>query len=52
MVIAAWGYHGAYSLAGVIALVAAALSLLLRQPGRERLRDIRPNPQPTSREII
>jgi MFS family permease len=52
MVIAAWGYHGAYSLAGVIALVAAALSLMLRQPGRERLRGIQPNPQPISREII
>jgi MFS family permease len=52
MVIAAWGYHGAYSLAGGIALVAAALSLMLRQPGRERLRDIRPNPRPISRESM
>ncbi|TKA12097.1 OFA family MFS transporter [Actinacidiphila oryziradicis] len=51
IVIDAWGYHGAYLLAGAISLLAAALTLLLRQPGRDRLRDIRPNPQPISREM-
>ncbi|MER6014742.1 OFA family MFS transporter [Streptomyces bluensis] len=33
MVIGAWGYVGAYTTAGVVSLVAAGLSLLLRQPG-------------------
>ncbi|WP_369173834.1 OFA family MFS transporter [Streptomyces sp. R28] len=34
MVVAAWGYDGAYALAGGVSLVAAAIALLLRQPGR------------------
>ncbi len=34
MVVAAWGYYGAYALAGGVSMVAAALALLLRQPGR------------------
>jgi MFS family permease len=33
-VIVAWGYTGAYILAGCIAIVAAVLTLFLRQPGR------------------
>ncbi|MFF1692472.1 OFA family MFS transporter [Streptomyces sp. NPDC058257] len=36
MVVAAWGYNGAYALAGGISMLAAAVALLLRQPGRER----------------
>jgi len=52
MAISAWGYHGAYLLAGGISLVAAAMTLLLRQPGRRRIRDIQPNPQPISREAV
>lgn len=39
-VVVAWGYTGAYVLAGVIALLSAALTLFLRQPGRKQ--------QPTS----
>ncbi|QWF85413.1 OFA family MFS transporter [Amycolatopsis sp. CA-230715] len=35
-VISAWGYTGAYVLAGSIALLSAVLTLFLRQPGRER----------------
>jgi MFS family permease len=51
MAIAAWGYDGTYTLAGVLSLVSAVLALLLRQPGRERTRGITPNPQPISREM-
>lgn len=35
-VISAWGYTGAYILAGCIALLSAVLTLFLRQPGRTR----------------
>ncbi|MFJ6573451.1 OFA family MFS transporter [Streptomyces sp. NPDC091292] len=45
VVVSAWGYDGAYTTAGVISLLAAGLSLLLRQPGgppRERHRPRRP----------
>ncbi|MEQ0565525.1 OFA family MFS transporter, partial [Amycolatopsis sp. NEAU-NG30] len=35
-VISAWGYTGAYVLAGCIAILAALLTLFLRQPGRAR----------------
>ncbi|MBM9510599.1 OFA family MFS transporter [Actinacidiphila acididurans] len=51
MVVAAWGYHGAYLMAGAAGLLSAALALLLRQPGRTPLRRIRPNPRPISREM-
>ncbi|MEV0318598.1 OFA family MFS transporter [Streptomyces sp. NPDC050658] len=37
MVVASWGYVGAYVTAGVVSLVAAGLSLLLRQPGHARV---------------
>ncbi|MFB9903644.1 OFA family MFS transporter [Allokutzneria oryzae] len=33
-VVSAWGYAGAYTLAGGIALLSAVLTLFLRQPGR------------------
>ncbi|WIX91154.1 OFA family MFS transporter [Amycolatopsis sp. DG1A-15b] len=35
-VISAWGYTGAYVLAGCIAVLSAVLTLFLRQPGRPR----------------
>ena len=35
MVVGAWGYNGAYALAGGISMLAAAVALLLRQPGRD-----------------
>ncbi|MEU7302925.1 OFA family MFS transporter [Streptomyces sp. NPDC007189] len=35
MVVGAWGYDGAYALAGGVSMVAAAIALLLRQPGRD-----------------
>ncbi|WP_409492934.1 OFA family MFS transporter [Amycolatopsis sp. cmx-11-12] len=38
MVVVAWGYGGAFVLAGGTSLFAAALSLFLRQPGRSRTR--------------
>ncbi|MFJ3443682.1 OFA family MFS transporter [Streptomyces sp. NPDC086081] len=34
MVVAAWGYNGAYALAGGVSMLAAAVALLLRRPGR------------------
>ncbi|MGP8297675.1 OFA family MFS transporter [Streptomyces inhibens] len=52
MVVDAWGYNGAYALAGGISMVAAAFALLLHQPGRIRVRDVAPNPRPISREMI
>ncbi|MET7765250.1 OFA family MFS transporter [Streptomyces sp. NPDC005393] len=52
MVVDDWGYDGAYALAGGISMVAAGVALLLRQPGRPRIRDITPNPQPISREAV
>ncbi|MEU3980869.1 OFA family MFS transporter [Streptomyces sp. NPDC026672] len=41
-VVAAWGYSGAYALAGCFGLVSAALAMLLRQPGRTEAREVRP----------
>ncbi|MFI2203289.1 MFS transporter [Streptomyces sp. NPDC020192] len=35
LVVDAWGYNGAYALAGGVSMVAAAIALLLRQPGWE-----------------
>ncbi|WP_338778101.1 OFA family MFS transporter [Streptomyces sp. DG1A-41] len=40
-VVAAWGYSGAYVLAGCLGLASAALALLLRQPGRPAARRVR-----------
>ncbi|MEU7577068.1 OFA family MFS transporter [Streptomyces sp. NPDC041068] len=39
MVVHSWGYIGAYTTAGVVSLLAAGLSLLLRQPTASRARD-------------
>ncbi|WP_338702256.1 OFA family MFS transporter [Streptomyces sp. Q6] len=36
MVVASWGYNGAYALAGSTSLVAAVIAMTLRQPGRPR----------------
>ncbi|MBP0457986.1 OFA family MFS transporter [Streptomyces montanisoli] len=52
MVVDAWGYYGAYALAGGISMVAAALALLLRQPGRPRASKLVANPHPVSREAV
>lgn len=52
MAVGAWGYNGAYALAGGTSMVAAACALLLHQPGRPRLRDVPPDPQPISREVM
>jgi MFS family permease len=40
-VVAAWGYSGAYALAGCFGLASAALAMLLRQPGRTEARHVR-----------
>ncbi|WP_416970060.1 OFA family MFS transporter [Streptomyces sp. 4F14] len=36
LVVSSWGYDGAYALAGGVSMAAAAVALLLRQPGRAR----------------
>jgi hypothetical protein len=43
MVVAAWGYNGAYGHAGGVSMVAAVIAPLLRQPGRDAARA--PHPQ-------
>jgi MFS family permease len=45
-VVSAWGYNGAYILAGCIALVSAVLTLFLRQPGRSKTTGIGVEPAP------
>ncbi|MGW1287456.1 OFA family MFS transporter, partial [Streptomyces sp. NPDC002586] len=47
MVVDAWGYNGAYALAGGVSMVAAAIALLLRRPGRDGRRT--PTPAPRTR---
>jgi MFS family permease len=47
-----WGYGGAFALAGSIGLFSAGLSLLLRQPGRPRIKNVKPNPQRFRREMV
>ncbi|WP_199811629.1 OFA family MFS transporter [Streptomyces sp. NRRL S-340] len=44
MVVGAWGYDGAYALAGGVSMVAAALALLLRRPGRGDARPVAAGP--------
>lgn len=49
MVVGAWGYNGAYALAGGVSMAAAGIALLLRQPGRssgEITSTTQPLPQP------
>ena len=50
----AWGYDGAYILAGVLSLVAAVIAMFLHHPGypRGKKGGVIPNPQPTSREAV
>jgi MFS family permease len=48
MVVAAWGYNGAYALAGGVSMIAAAIALLLRQPGRSGADALTAQPQPTT----
>jgi MFS family permease len=43
-VVSAWGYNGAYILAGCIALLSAVLTLFLRQPGRGKTTGVEPAP--------
>jgi MFS family permease len=45
-VIVAWGYTGAYVLAGCIAILAAVLTLFLRQPGRATAVPLTEQPTP------
>ena len=52
IVVDAWGYTGAYTLAGIMGLVSAVMALGLRQPGRPKAKKIEPNPYPISREIM
>ena len=52
VVVGAWGYTGAYILAGIMGLVSAVMALGLRQPGRPKAKKIEPNPYPISREIM
>ncbi|MEV6020138.1 MULTISPECIES: OFA family MFS transporter [unclassified Streptomyces] len=48
MVVAAWGYDGAYALAGGISMAAAAVALLLRRPGHSTADTSTPAPQPVA----
>ncbi|WP_043267460.1 OFA family MFS transporter [Streptomyces sp. CT34] len=52
MVVTAWGYDGAYALAGGVSMVAAVFTLLLHRPGHPRTRDVTPDPRPVSRELL
>ncbi|MCW2898564.1 MAG: major facilitator superfamily 1 [Streptosporangiaceae bacterium] len=52
VVVGTWGFSGAYSVAGVMGLLSAAMALTLRQPGRPNIRKIVPNPYPISREFM
>ncbi|MGW7514103.1 OFA family MFS transporter [Streptomyces sp. NPDC054796] len=52
VVVGAWGYGGAFVLAGSISLFAGFIALFLYQPGRPRRKSIQPNPNPISREAM
>jgi MFS family permease len=52
VVVSAWGYGGAFSLAGGTALLSGAIALFLHQPGMPRKSSIKPNPKPISREAM
>ncbi|MFF2655276.1 OFA family MFS transporter [Streptomyces sp. NPDC058045] len=53
MVIDAWGYNGAYTLAGGISMVAALIALTLTQPGRPpKGESPAPDPRPVSSEAV
>ena len=50
MVVGAWGFGGAFWLAGSTSLVAGVVALFLHQPGRPKKSLIKPNPQPIGGE--
>lgn len=51
VVVSAWGYGGAFALAGGIGLGSAVLALFLRAPGRPAAKRIVPNPHPIGEEM-
>ncbi|GGX92765.1 OFA family MFS transporter [Streptomyces fructofermentans] len=51
LVVSAWGYGGAFALAGCIGLGSAVLALFLRAPGRPDPRRVVPNPHPIGEEM-
>jgi MFS family permease len=52
VVIGAWDYTGAYTLAGIFGFISAGLAFFLHQPGRPKASKIVPNPKPISREVM
>ncbi|MCX4237526.1 OFA family MFS transporter [Streptomyces sp. NPDC020707] len=50
IVVGAWGYGGAFALAGSIGLGSAVLALFLRAPGRPHPKRVVPNPHPIGEE--
>ncbi len=46
VVVGAWGYNGAYTLAGSISIFAGIVALSLRPPGRPKNKHVTPNPRP------
>jgi MFS family permease len=46
VVVAAWGYNGAFTLAGCISIFAGFMALFLRPPGRPKNKRVTPNPRP------
>lgn len=52
MVVDAWGYDGAYALAGRISMVAACIALMLRQPGHREHGCRRPSSPFAGRAVV
>jgi MFS family permease len=52
LVVGAWGYGGAFGIAGGTSLFAGVVALFLHQPGRPKKSLIKPNPKPISREVM
>lgn len=52
VVVAAWGYGGAFMLAGSVGLASGALALLLRQPGLARVPNVQPSPLTVGTETV
>ena len=50
VVVANWGYGGAFILAGSISLFAACMALFLTPPGRPKSKSLTANPMPISRD--
>ncbi|MFE9763913.1 OFA family MFS transporter [Streptomyces sp. NPDC005808] len=54
LVVNAWGYNGAFAIAGSIGLMSAVLATFLKAPGRPKPQNARrtvPNPQPLGEEM-